>query len=119
MDTKCVVEVLQIVGKMFVSRLDEISQAKLASALKLLALYSYGLPKFAKKFLKPPLHIEELVQQLTLKKSDGQTELAATITAFAAEHRCAKFHVLTSNMIVIGRLLRLLLLRQRSLCIAE
>jgi hypothetical protein len=83
--------------------LDEIANSKIASALKLLAIYSYSLQKFSKKFLKPTFNIEQLAQQLTLKNSNAQDQLAKTITTFATENKYSKFSVVTSNMIVIGR----------------
>lgn len=82
--------------------LDEISNSKIASALKLLAIYSYSLQKFSKKFLKPTFNIEQIAQQLTLKDSNVQDQLAKTVVTFAAENKYSKFNVVTSNMIVIG-----------------
>jgi hypothetical protein len=91
----------------FYRLLDEVSNSKIASALKLLAIYSYSLQKFSKKFLKPTFNVEQLAQQLTLKNSNAQDQLAKTVTTFAAENKYSKFSVVTSNMIVIGTRFRL------------
>lgn len=93
--------VYQIKQKFFI--LDDVSNSKIASALKLLAIYSYSLQKFSTKFLKPTFNVEQLAQQLTLKNSNAQDQLAKTITTFAAENQYSKFSVVTSNMIVLGR----------------
>ena len=82
--------------------LDEVVNSKIASALKLLSIYSYSLQKFSKKFLKPTFNIEQLAQQLTLKNSNAQDQLAKAVTVFAPENKYSKFSVVTSNMIVIG-----------------
>ncbi|CAF3689928.1 unnamed protein product [Rotaria socialis] len=84
---------------------NEISNSKIASALKLLTTYSYSLQKISKKFPKPTFNIEQLAQQLTLKDSNAQDQLAKTVVAFAAENKHAKFNVVTSNMIVIDCLM--------------
>ncbi|CAF3829191.1 unnamed protein product [Adineta steineri] len=84
---------------------NEVSNSKIAGALKLLAIYSYSLQKFSKKFLKPTFNIEQLAQQLTLKNSNAQDQLAKTVTTFAAENKYSKFSVVTSNMIVIDCLM--------------
>jgi hypothetical protein len=76
-----------------------------------LAIYSYSLQKFSKKFLKPTFNVEQLAQQLTLKNSNAQDQLAKTVTTFAAENKYSKFSVVTSNMIVIGTRFRLFLNR--------
>ncbi len=72
-----------------------------------MAIYSYSLQKFSKKFLKPTFNVEQLAQQLTLKNSNAQDQLAKTVTTFAAENKYSKFSVVTSNMIVIGTHFRL------------
>ncbi|CAF4670423.1 unnamed protein product [Rotaria sp. Silwood1] len=84
---------------------NEISNSKIASALKLLTIYSYSLQKFSKKFPKPTFNIEQLAQQLTLKDSNAQDQLAKTVITFAAENKYSKFNVVTSNMIVIDCLM--------------
>ncbi len=76
-----------------------------------MAIYSYSLQKFSKKFLKPTFNVEQLAQQLTLKNSNAQDQLAKTVTTFAAENKYSKFSVVTSNMIVIGTRFRLFLNR--------
>ena len=86
----------------FYFHLDEVSSSKIASALKLLAIYSYSVQKLPKKFLKPSFNVEQLAQLLTVKNANAQEQLAKTVTAFAAENKYAKFNVVTSNMIVIG-----------------
>ena len=82
--------------------LDEISSSRIASALKLLAIYSYSLQKYPKRFLKPTFNIEQLAQQLTIRESNIQDQLTKTIITFAAENKYSKFSVVTSNMILIG-----------------
>lgn len=89
--------------------LDEVVNSKIASALKLLTIYSYSLQKFSKKFLKPTFSVEQLAQQLTLKNSNAQDQLAKAVSTFAAENKYSKFSVVTSNMIVIGTYLRFLI----------
>ncbi|CAF3537133.1 unnamed protein product [Rotaria sordida] len=84
---------------------NEISNSKIASALKLLTTYSYSLQKFSKKFPKPTFNIEQLAQQLTVKNSNAQDQLAKTVITFAAENKYSKFNVVTSNMIVIDCLM--------------
>ncbi|CAF2673913.1 unnamed protein product [Rotaria sp. Silwood2] len=84
---------------------NEISNSKIASALKLLTTYSYSLQKFSKKFPKPTFNIEQLAQQLTLKNSNAQDQLAKTVVTFATENKYSKFNVVTSNMIVIDCLM--------------
>ncbi|UJR30035.1 hypothetical protein I4U23_017580 [Adineta vaga] len=84
---------------------NEVVNSKIASALKLLAIYSYSLQKFSKKFLKPTFNIEQLAQQLTLKNSNAQDQLAKAVTVFASENKYSKFSVVTSNMIVIDCLM--------------
>ncbi|CAF1341928.1 unnamed protein product, partial [Didymodactylos carnosus] len=80
---------------------NEIANSKIASALKLLSIYSYSLQKFSRKFLKPPFSVEHLAQ-LTMKSSNIQEQLAKAVTTFAPENKFSKFSVITSNMIVIG-----------------
>lgn len=84
---------------------NEVSNSKIASALKLLAIYSYSIQKFSTKFLKPTFNVEQLAQQVTLKNSNAQDQLAKTITTFAAENQYSKFSVVTSNMIVLDCLM--------------
>jgi hypothetical protein len=83
--------------------LDEVTNSRIASALKLLTVYSYSLQKFTKKFLKPTFNIEQLAQQLTVKNVSAQDHLVKAVATFAVENQCSKFSVVTSNMIVIGR----------------
>ncbi|CAF1091432.1 unnamed protein product [Adineta ricciae] len=84
---------------------NEVMNSKIASALKLLSIYSYSLQKFSKKFLKPTFNIEQLAQQLTLKNSNAQDQLAKAVTIVAPENKYSKFSVVTSNMIVIDCLM--------------